>query len=682
MITSDDFQNLNREQILFHYYPDTLYEIDLMGNIVSCNNSVEGFLGFSSREMTGLYDSFVIPEDRSRVSDHFQLAADGQVQQYNCNCIHKDGHFVEVTITNIPMFHNGKVVGIYGIAKDNSQLIQTERRLKENETQFQHIYESLNLGVWSWDIRAQKVVYVSSGIEELSGFKQEDFINGFRNWKELIYPEDVQTFKQNQIELRKGNSCKYQYRIVDSSGEIKWVEARTFPVLDSTGTLVRLDGLITDIHQQKLEDDKVNYYAYHDYLTELPNRRLFEEKIQNLVINKVEFVLFYLDLDRFKFVNDTLGHSVGDQLLKDAAKRLSCHLSENDLLVRLGGDEFAVILPNLNDHEKASELAVKIKKEFEIPFIIQDFPLHITISIGIGIFPRDGQTLNELCANTDIALYRAKGMGKNHIQFFTPSMTSEFHNQFLLVNDLIKAIQNEQFILYYQPKVDPTTRRMRGAEALIRWNHPEKGVLPPGQFIPIAEETNLIIELSDWVIVEVCKQLKQWYEEGQEIVPISINISAKRFLKDDLVSKVHVILEETKVDPKWLEFEITESSFIHNEKKVLSTINALKEMGIAISLDDFGTGYSSISYLKKFKVDYLKIDRSFINTIHSSSDDEAIIKSILYLARELHIEVVAEGVETEEQLAFLLKYHCSLIQGYLFSKPIDVDAFSRLLTKI
>nr|WP_277398401.1 EAL domain-containing protein [Neobacillus citreus] len=245
----------------------------------------------------------------------------------------------------------------------------------------------------------------------------------------------------------------------------------------------------------------------------------------------------------------------------------------------------------------------------------------------------------------------------------------------------MKAIQEEQFILHYQPKVDPKTRKIKGAEALIRWNHPERGILPPDHFIPLAEETNLIIDLGDWVIGEVCKQIKQWLDGGNTIVPISINISAKRFLKDDLVSKLQMILAETNIDPKWLEFEITETSLIQNEIKVLATINALKESGIAISLDDFGTGYSSINYLKKFKVDFLKIDRSFINAIHSSFDDEAIIKSILYLAQELKIKVVAEGVETEEQLDFLLKHKCSLIQGYLFSKPVDVAAFSQLLSK-
>jgi EAL domain-containing protein (putative c-di-GMP-specific phosphodiesterase class I) len=271
-------------------------------------------------------------------------------------------------------------------------------------------------------------------------------------------------------------------------------------------------------------------------------------------------------------------------------------------------------------------------------------------------------------------------MGKNNSQLYSPSMNIESYKQFALENDLRSAVFDKEFILHYQPKVDPKTRQTIGAEALIRWNHPEWGMLSPAEFIPLAEETNIIFELGDWVLSTVCKQINQWEIEGKPIVPVSINISAKRFLKDDLVTKLVKILEETNVKTKWLEFEITETSIIQNEEKSLTMIKLLKEKGITISLDDFGTGYSSISYLKKFKVDYLKIDRSFINGIQSCSDDEAIVKSILHLAHDLNMKVVAEGVETEEQLAFLLQHECDVIQGYLFSKPLDVGSFMEFLS--
>lgn len=681
----DEHQDQNIYQTFFRNFPDTIYTMDLMGNIMSVNNSVVGFLGYSSNEIQGSFHQFVKNKHLNRTIKHFQLAVSGQVQQYNCSCVHKDGHFVDVTVTNIPMFSNGEVVGIYGIAKDLTEQKLTEARLKENEIQFQQIYESLNLGVWSWDIRFHKLIYVSSGIETLSGLKQVDLMDGTRKWKEIIYPEDKTIIEQNQIELRKGKPCKYQYRIIDMTGNVKWVDARTFPILDSDGELVRIDGLVTDIHEKKLQDEKINYYAYHDYLTGLPSRRMFEAKLEQLMMDESssteKFALLYLDLDRFKFVNDTLGHSIGDELLKKVSERLAKHLTGNDLLARIGGDEFAIILNHYNDSTEPTTIAFNIIKDFQRSFAIKEYDLHITTSIGIGIFPQDGLTVNDLCANTDVALYRAKGIGKNNLQLYSPCMNLESYKLFVLENDLRRAIHEEQFILHYQPKVDPISRKIMGAEALIRWNHPDWGILPPDEFIPLAEETNLIIELGDWVMAKVCKQIKQWLEGGQDIVPISINISAKRFLKDDLVSKLLKILEETNVKSKWLEFEITETSLIQNEEKVLSIINTLKEIGITISLDDFGTGYSSISYLKKFKVDYLKIDRSFIKSIHTNEDDDGIVKTILFLARELKIKVVAEGVETKEQLSFLQKHQCDLIQGYLFSRPVEVEAFTRLITK-
>lgn len=450
------------------------------------------------------------------------------------------------------------------------------------------------------------------------------------------------------------------------------------------GLTKRMNLLHTVFHEKELENDKIYFYAYHDYLTGLPNRRKFEEKLDQLMdnchFNSTEFALLYLDLDHIKLVNEWLGHCIGDELLRQVSTRISSHIKVHDLFARIGGDKFAIVLTELKDRYESIQIADDIMKDFEQPFTIDEYDLNMTASIGIGIFPQDGLTVKDLCSHTDQALHRAKGAGKNCIKPYTPSMNVESQRRFLLVNDLAKAIQEELFFIHYQPKVDPATRKIVGAEALLRWRHPQLGIIPPDEFIPLAEESNLIFELGDWVIFSVCRQIQKWQEEGLEVVPISINISAKRFLKDDLADKLQTILKETKVEPKWLEFEITETSFVHNEGKVLAVIHALKDIGIAISLDDFGTGYSSIHYLRKFKVDFLKIDRTFIKAIHSEKDNEAIVKSILYLARELNIKVVAEGVETEDQLAFLVAHCCDLIQGYLFSKPVEAGTLSNMLT--
>lgn len=680
---SVDSENPNFLSLIDHH-PDTIYAMDLSGNILSCNNNIEGILGYTSSEIHGPFHRVIRKDNLNKVVKHFEKAVAGKVQNYCCITIHKEGHFVDLQITNIPMFSNGKIAGVYGIAKDITKIKLTEARLKENEIQFHHIFNSLEVVVWSWDIRQHKLLYVSKAVETISGMNAKDFKKGFRNWKELIHPEDMEEFKRNQTELRKGVPCQYQYRITDVLGKVKWVEARTFPVLNPEGELVRLDGLITDISKQKLEDEKINFYAYHDYLTGLPNRRKFEAELEKVIFEKQanaeEFALLYLDLDRFKFVNDTLGHMVGDELLKRVSTRLSKHLRSKDHLSRLGGDEFAIILSQLSDSNESITIASNIIEDIERYFKVNEYDLHITTSIGIGIYPQDGQTVSDLLANTDVALYRAKAMGKNNLQLYTPSMNIESYKKFILENDLRSADFDKEFMLQYQPKVDPNTRQTVGAEALIRWNHPEWGMLSPAEFIPLAEETNIIFELGDWVVSTVCKQINQWKMEGKPIIPVSINISPKRFLKDDLVTKLVKILDETNVETKWLEFEITETSIIQNEEKSLAIIKLLKEIGITISLDDFGTGYSSISYLKKFKVEYLKIDRSFINGIKSCSDDEAIVKSILHLAHDLNMKVVAEGVETQEQLAFLVQHQCDVIQGYLFSKPLDVESFTELLS--
>lgn len=677
-----DSEDLNFLSLIDHH-PDTIYIMDLNGNILSCNNNIERVLGYTSTEIHGQFHGLVKNEDLNKVVKHFEEALTGKVQNYSCITIHKDGHDVDLQITNIPMYSNGEIVGVYGIAKDMTVFKYTEARLKENEVQFHHIMNSLEVGVWSWDIRQHKLHYVSKAIETIAGINLLELKEGLRSWKEMIHPDDYEKFRDNQIELSKGIPGQYQYRIIDGIGKVKWIDARTFPVLNSDGELVRLDGLITDISKKKQEDEKINYFAYHDYLTGLPNRRKFEEELETLIMIKKEevenFALLYLDLDRFKFVNDTLGHSVGDELLKEVSNRLRKHLRPHDHVARLGGDEFAIILNQMDQPNESITIASSIIKDIEKQFTINEYDLHITTSIGIGFFPQDGHTVSELLANTDVALYRAKMMGKNNLQLYSPSMNIESYKQFVLENDLRSADFEKEFILHYQPKINPKTRQIVGAEALIRWNHPEWGILSPTEFIPLAEETNIIFELGDWVISSVCRQINQWAVEGKTVVPISINISAKRFLKDDLVTKLQRILNETNVEPKWLEFEVTETSIIQNEEKSLSLIKLLKEIGITISLDDFGTGYSSISYLKKFKVDYLKIDRSFINGILSCSDDEAIVKSILQLAHDLNMRVVAEGVETEEQLSFLVKHHCDVIQGYLFSKPVNVDDYNNLL---
>jgi diguanylate cyclase (GGDEF)-like protein/PAS domain S-box-containing protein len=527
----------------------------------------------------------------------------------------------------------------------------------------------------------KKETFASPAIEKISGYPAEDFLSGKVNWESLIHPDDTENFYKQQEVLRQGKMCNHIYRIIDRNGHVKWIENKTIPILNEDGELIRLDGIVQDISPRKLDEEKINFLAYHDYLTELPNRRKFDKELEAMISRKKatneKFALYYLDLDRFKFVNDTLGHDIGDKLLQKAAKRLSL-IAGNHTVFRVGGDEFTIIQDGILEKEPV-KLGEELIREMERPFQIEGYEIHMTTSIGISIFPDDGYSLKKLIMNSDVALYRAKELGKNNVQLFTKSLIAESYKLFTLENGLRKAIQRKEFVLHYQPRVDTVTGEMVGAEALIRWNHAHLGMVPPGNFIPLAEETGFIHELSEWVIQEVCKQQKEWKEMGCHLVPISINLSAKTLMKADLVKKVKEYLTKYSVPAQLLEIEITEDSLIKNEGLGLSTIQHLRELGLSIAIDDFGIGYSSLSYLKRFTVDYIKIDRSFIKEIHANDGDSTIVQSIILLAKGFHLKIVAEGVETVEQWELLKSLNCHYIQGFLFSKPLPAQQLTNLL---
>jgi diguanylate cyclase (GGDEF)-like protein/PAS domain S-box-containing protein len=553
--------------------------------------------------------------------------------------------------------------------------------VEENKKRLDTMAENLEIGIWSMNYETKQMVFASSALEKLTGYRAEAFLSGLIIWSDLVYPTDIENYNHLQAKLSNGEMLNHQYRILTATGEIKWIEDRIFPLLNEVGELIKLDGIVQDISERKLYEEKINFFAYHDYLTELPNRRMLDQRLETAISKSSQetFALFYLDMDRFKFVNDTLGHEIGDKLLCEISSRLLT-LSEQGSVFRNDGDEFALIQNNLSGMDPIT-LGKKLIEEIEKPFYIEGYDIKITTSIGIGIFPDDGETAKELKMNTDAALYRAKEMGKNNAQLFNKSLNIESYKRFTLEADLRKSIQNNQFILHYQPRVNTVSGEIVGAEALIRWNHPKWGMVSPIEFIPLAEETGFINEMSDWVIEQVCKQLHSWKRNGYQLVPVSINLSGKTLMRSDLVYRIKEMLSTYQLSPSLIEIEITEDSLIKNESFALSTIRLLKEMGIAIALDDFGTGYSSIGYLKKFNVDYIKIDRSFIKDLQEDSEDTTIIQSIIILAKGFQLKIVAEGVETEKQWKLLKRLNCHYVQGYLFSKPIPVEQLTSLLSK-
>lgn len=429
--------------------------------------------------------------------------------------------------------------------------------------------------------------------------------------------------------------------------------------------------------------DHLHKLSYHDYLTDLPNRR-FAYKYINQSIEKAQHkhekvAVLYIDLDRFKNVNDSLGHSTGDQLLKIVASRLTNVVGNDGIVSRLGGDEFAIILTEIEEINEVNFIAETLITAFKDPFIIDNYDLFVTSSIGISVFPHDGHTVKELFMNADVAMYRAKEQGRNKYQFYSSDMNSTLISKLKIESDLRKALDNDEMFLTYQPKINIETNEIIGMEALIRWLHPKLGIIAPNDFVPIAEETGLIISLGEWVLKTACRQNRLWQDQGMPHVKVAVNISARQFQHNDIVETVKRVLKETNLDPKYLELEITESTVMNYAEETIKTLNELKDMGISVSIDDFGTGYSSLSYLKLFPIKSLKIDRSFIKDIEKDHGDLAIAKSVITLGHALNFEVVAEGVENKDHFEILKREKCDVSQGYYYSPPVTAEIFESLL---
>ncbi|MCE5324530.1 EAL domain-containing protein [bacterium] len=423
--------------------------------------------------------------------------------------------------------------------------------------------------------------------------------------------------------------------------------------------------------------------ATHDPLTGLPNRLLFGDRLtQQLAISRRKNQLtavMYLDLDRFKFINDTLGHNFGDMLLQEVAIRLTTCLRETDTLARMGGDEFTIILTDVDIPDNATMVAQKVLEKLSKPFSLEGRELFVTASIGISISPSDGLDAETLVRNADTAMYRAKEQGRNNYHLYTESMNAAAVEWMKLESNLRKALDNNEFLVYYQPRVEIETGRVMGVEALVRWLHPEYGMIQPAQFIPLAEETGLIAPISELVVRKTCAQAVQWQTMGIEPITVSVNISARQFQQDSLVTMITNALNEAKLEPQYLELELTESTLMQDPEAAIGILLRLKSMGVRISVDDFGTGYSSLSYLKRFPINAVKIDRSFVRDINSNADDAAIAGAVVAMAHSLKLTVIAEGVETLEQLEFLRTLKCDEMQGYFITPPIPADELAHIV---
>ena len=496
--------------------------------------------------------------------------------------------------------------------------------------------------------------------------------------------EDHRCVLEEMMETGKAAICKH--RDILENGEERIFELEASPLWNEDGTLHGFLEVIRNITedlsmeaQLQEHQERLYHLVHHDTLTSLPNRLLLQDRLQRMMFKakrtETSVAMIFLDLDRFKNINETLGHEVGDKLLVGVGNTLEGCIRKSDTVARIGGDEFAVILDDLQDVKFIAVVARKILQALSKPIFVDDYELYATCSIGISVFPADGDNVEDLMRCADTALYRAKEAGKNNYQFYTRDMNIRAFEFLLLEAGLRKALSNNELEAYYQPQMDLENNRLIGMEALLRWNHPEKGMILPGDFIPLAEETGLIEPIGEWVLREACTQNKAWQEKGYPPVCISVNISARQFYRKDIVELVASVLKETGLEPQCLELELTESIIMHDVEATIKTLKDLKKMGVKLAIDDFGTGYSSLAYLKLFPIDYLKIDRSFVSNIASDANDAAIAKSVIVLAHSMNLKVMAEGVENLEQLDILREQDCDFIQGYFFSKPLSAKEF-------
>ena len=444
---------------------------------------------------------------------------------------------------------------------------------------------------------------------------------------------------------------------------------------------VSLNELLVKYEELSKNKESMKKLAYTDYLTELPNRTAFTEMLDNIMLtirNEEIIGIMDIDIDNFKNINDSLGHSYGDELLIDVTHRLMQAMDENDYLARIGGDEFAILTQNLQESSSYEEKIKKIKKVFSYPFVLSTKEYFVTVSIGVVFAPKDGKTSSALIKNADLAMYAAKGDGRNTHAYFDHSFNKRLTEKIETQSELRKALERDEFMLFYQAQMDLVTKQVVGFEALIRWNHPAKGLVLPDDFISLAEETGLIIPIGKWVLRTACRQLKQWSQEYPDI-KMAVNLSARQFKDLDIVKNIYEIIEETGIDPKCLELEITETIALDDLEYTIATIQELKRIGVEFSLDDFGTGYSSMNYLKRLPVSNLKIDKSFLDSVMEDTSDQKIVQTIIALARNLELNVIAEGVESSAQESFLKESNCNKAQGFLYSKPVPEDTAFKFL---
>ena len=631
----------------------------------------------------------VHPAFRPEAAERMRLMLDEgrQVPLIAETFLRLDGSTVDVEVMAAPLkYRDRKAVQV--VFRDMSERRHQELALRESEERYALAARGANDGLWDWHLFTNEVFY-STRWKTMLGHAEEEVGTSLDEWLKRVHPEDVPHLKMEIATHTAGitHHLQDEHRIMHKDGGYRWVLCRGVAVRDEAGKAYRMAGSLTDITERKLAEEQLLHDAFHDSLTNLPNRALFTDLLGRSLGRAqrradYRFAVLFIDLDRFKVVNDSLGHSVGDELLRAITRRIERCVRPGDTVARLGGDEFTILVDDIGNASDATRVADRIQRELTQPFNLSGHEVFTSASIGIALSASGYEEADDLLRDADIAMYRAKALGKARYEVFDTAMHARAMALLELETDLRRAIERNEFRLYYQPMVNLETGRIAGFEGLVRWQHPQRGLLGPAAFVPIAEETGLIIPIGRWVLMEACRQMRQWQERfpGTRDLTISVNLSGKQFAQARLVEDVSQALKESGLAPGRLRLEITESAVMENAPSAMAMIEQLRGLDVKIDIDDFGTGYSSLSYLQRFEVDHLKIDRSFVSNIGSDRGENAeIVRTIVTLAHHLGMDAVAEGVETQDQLRMLRELGCGSVQGFLFAAPVSQDEAEGLL---
>ena len=665
--------------ILNHTSFRILYKDD-KNRILRLNETAASFLGCTVAEATGRSGYELFPKYAAeRHKEDLEVIRSGKPQIGGIREMKRAG---DVSYwgraDKIP--YKDPVTGedrILMIASDVSELVNTQLALKRSEERYHLAIEMSSIGTWDWNV-ATGEFYWSPRMKEILGLP-ESFAPKFSDFEERLHPDDIARVREaRRTHFERRLPYLMEYRLRHATGSHVWVRARGQAIWDEKGNPVRMAGSVEDITERVALEQRLAFAAHHDSLTGLSTRMVLVERLKEWLRRCVQgesFALLFIDLDGFKSINDTLGHGAGDDVLKSVAERLGASVREGDVLARLGGDEFALLHGSADPTETAGALAVRIIEAISVPFTVGRNTAAVGVSVGIAVAPRDGLDTASLMNRADLALYSAKRSGRGTYRFYRPEMEARNRDRHALGIDLRRAMTRSEFEIHYQPIVDLETNAITAVEALLRWHHPERGTIPPSEFIPIAEATGLINQIGEWVLLNACREAQNWPDS----VRVAVNASAVQFQGGNIMLAVTHALGESGLPPGRLELEITESVFLEETEEALETLRQLHDLGIHISLDDFGTGYSSLSYLRRFPFDKIKIDASFLRNLNSGTDDFELIRTIINLAARLGVSTTAEGVETEEQMRIVKAEGCTEMQGYLFCPPRPAHEIAALL---